>query len=238
MARYRWAAERARGKRVLDLACGSGYGSAILRAGGARWVVSADRAEEAFREAAQAGSRAGALRGTLADAARLPFRDASLDLYVSFETIEHVADDRAVVREARRVLAPGGVFVCSTPEREVISPGRTLADRPDNPYHEREYSRREFEALLRPEFDAIEWYGQTPCSEGHQRRLAALARLSPWAARALGRLRNIVRLPAERERRHAPYRLSRARGCPEVLIAVCGPVPAESPASGVPAIGR
>ena len=156
MARYRWAAERARGKRVLDLACGSGYGSAILRAGGARWVASADRAEEAFREAAQAGSRAGALRGTLADAARLPFRDASLDLYVSFETIEHVADDRAVVREARRVLAPGGVFVCSTPEREVISPGRTLADRPDNPYHEREYSRREFEALLRPEFDAIE----------------------------------------------------------------------------------
>ena len=224
VARYRWAAGQVGGKRVLDLASGAGYGSALLGAGGARWVVSADRAEEAFRESERPGSRAGALRGVLADASRLPFRDASFDLYVSFETIEHVGDDRGVVSEARRVLAPGGVFLCSTPEREVISPGRTLDDRPDNPYHVREYARAEFEALLRSGFDRLEWYGQTPASEGHQRRLGALAARSPLLARRLHQVRNILRLPGEREARHAPYPLRDAGGWPEVLNAVCGPV--------------
>ena len=224
VARYRWAADFAGGKRVLDLASGAGYGSALLGEGGARWVVSADLAEEAFHEAALPGSRAGALHGVLADASRLPFRDGSFDLYVSFETIEHVADDRAVVREARRILAPGGFFICSTPEREVISPGRTLEDRPDNPFHVREYSRPEFETLLRTRFERFDWYGQTPASDGHKRRLGALAGLSPIAARKLHQVRNILRLPGEGEARHAPYPLPGASGWPEVLIAVCGPV--------------
>lgn len=224
VARYRWAAEFAAGKRVLDLASGAGYGSALLRDRNARWVVSADRAEEAFREAALPGSGAGELRGVVADASRLPFQDGSFDLYVSFETIEHVEDDRAVVSEARRVLAPGGTFLCSTPEREVISPGRTLSDRPDNPYHVREYSRPEFEALLRSGFGRLEWYGQTPAGEGHQRRLGTLAALSPLLARRLHQVRNILRLPGEGEARHAPYPLAGAGGWPEVLIAVCGPV--------------
>ena len=224
VARYRWAAGFAGSKRVLDLASGAGYGSALLGAGGAHSVVSADLAEEAFHEASLSGSGAGGLRGVLADASRLPFRDASFDLYVSFETIEHVADDRAVVREARRVLAPGGMFVCSTPEREVISPGRTLEDRPDNPFHVREYSRSEFETLLRTGFGRFAWYGQTPASDGHRRRLGTLAAYSPGAARKLHQLRNILRLPGEGELRHAPYPLSNASGWPEVLIAVCGPV--------------
>ena len=224
VARYRWAAGYAGGKRVLDLASGAGYGSAILEAGEARWVVSADRAEEAFREAELAASGAEALRGVLADASRLPFRDGSFDLYVSFETIEHVADDRAVVREARRVLAPGGVFICSTPEREVISPGKLLTDRPDNPYHVREYAQAEFDALLRSGFDHQEWFGQTPASGGHKRRLETLAKRSPLVARRFHQVRNILRLPGESETRHAPYPLQDASGWPEVLIAVCGPV--------------
>ena len=224
VARYRWAAGYAAGKRVLDLASGAGYGSGILNARDARWVVSADLSPEAFQEAELPASGAGALRGVLADASRLPFRDRSFDLYVSFETIEHVGNDHAVVREARRILAPGGVFICSTPEREVISPGRTLEDRPDNPFHVREYSRSEFEALLRTGFDHLEWYGQTPASEGHKRRLEALAGMAPLAARKLHQVRNILRLPGEGEARHAPYPLRGASGWPEVLIAVCGPI--------------
>ena len=224
VARYRWAAGYAGGKRVLDLASGAGYGSGLLKGGDARWVVSADLSEEAFREAELPASGAGALRGALADASRLPFRDASFDLYASFETIEHVEDDRAVVREARRVLAPGGIFVCSTPEREVISPGRTIEDRPDNPFHVREYARAEFEALLRTGFDRFAWYGQTPASEGHKQRLSTLASVSPVLARKLHQVRNILRLPGEGEARHAPYPLADAGGWPEVLIAVCGPV--------------
>ena len=224
VARYRWAAGYAAGRRVLDLASGAGYGSGILKAGDAQWVVSADLSPEAFLEAELPASGAGALRGVLADASRLPFRDASFDLYVSFETIEHVGDDHAVVREARRILAPGGVFVCSTPEREVISPGKLLADRPDNPYHLREYARAEFDTLLRSGFDRLEWFGQTPASEGHKRRLETLASRSPLVARRFHQVRNILRLPGEGEARHAPYPLQDASGWPEVLIAVCGPV--------------
>ncbi len=227
LARYRWAAGMAEGRRVLDLACGSGYGSALLLAGGARSVVSADLSEEAFRDASrQAGRSPGtaALRGVRASAAELPFRDGSFDLYVSFETIEHVAADGDVIREARRVLAPGGVLLCSTPEREVISPGRTLQDRPDNPYHEREYALAEFDALLRPEFLEIEWYGQTVCSTSWKRVLEVLGRASPFLSRKAHQARNIAHLPVEGERRHAPYALAGARGWPEVLIARCGPV--------------
>ena len=223
VARYRWAAGLAGGRRVLDLASGAGYGSALLAAGGARFVVSGDISEEAFREARLPGSGAARdLRGALADAARLPFADASFDLYVSFETIEHVDADGAVVAEARRVLAPGGRFVVSTPEREVISPGRTLRDRPDNPHHVREYARNEFEALLRREFDEIAWFGQTPCPERHRRWTARVGARSPGAARALHRLRNVLLLPMNR-RRHDPYRLPGGAGSPEVLIAVCSP---------------
>lgn len=225
VARYRWAAGRAAGKRILDLASGTGYGSALLASGGAGAVVSADCSEEAFREAALPGSGAGRLRGVLADAARLPFRDRSFDLYASFETIEHVADDRAAVREARRVLAPGGVFLCSTPERRVVSPGKSLADRPDNPFHIREYALPEFAALLGAEFPEIAWFGQTPCPEPHLRRLRALSGVSPGAARLLGRLRNLLLLPTEGPDRHAPYPLAAgAPGLPEVLIGLCGPV--------------
>lgn len=224
MARYRWAAGMAAGKRVLDLASGTGYGSALLAGAGARPVVSADRSEEAFREAALPGSGARRLTGVLADAARLPFRDARFDLYVSFETIEHVDDDRAVVREARRVLAPGGLFLCSTPERRVVSPGKSLSDRPENPFHFREYALPEFASLLGAEFDEIAWFGQTPCPAPHLRRLEAVSRRSPAAARLLGRLRNLLLLPTEGPARHAPYPLAGAPGHPEVLIGLCGPV--------------
>ncbi len=221
LARYRWAAGFAAGRRVLDLASGAGYGSGLLRAGGARSVVSADLSREAFEEAATPGSGAGALRGSRADASRLPFRDGAFDLYVSFETIEHVSDDRAVVSEAWRVLAPGGMLLCSTPEREVISPGKRLTDTPDNPFHVREYARAEFETVLGARFGEIRWFGQTPCSAAWKRALAGLAHASPRAARRAHQVRNLLRLPTEGERRHAPYPLAGANGFPEVVIAVC-----------------
>ncbi len=221
LARYRFAAGFARGKRVLDLACGAGYGSGLLRQAGARLVVSADRATGAFDEARQPGSGAGELAGTVADASRLPFADRSFDLYVSFETIEHVKDDQAAVEEAHRVLAPGGILLCSTPEREVISPGKSLEDRPDNPHHVREYNRAEFAALLGTRFREIRWRGQTRWPLPLLRPTSQLGSLSPFAGRKLHQLLNVLRLPVEREARHAPYPLDGASGVPEVLLAIC-----------------
>ncbi len=223
LARYRFAASRANGKRVLDLACGAGYGSGLLRDAGARSVVSADRDLHAFAEARHPGSGAGTLVGIVADASRLPFADGSFDLYVSFETIEHVDADRSVVREAHRVLAPGGLLLCSTPEREVISPGKTLRDRPANPWHVREYNRKEFAALLGTCFRRIRWYGQTRWPLPLLAPARRLGALSPFAGRRLHQLLNILRLPGEREARHAPWPLSPpgVPGAPEVLLAAC-----------------
>jgi SAM-dependent methyltransferase len=134
LARYRFAAERARG-RVLDVACGTGYGTAILGA------VGADVSLAAVRRTRRAGAVALA-----ADARRLPFGRA-FDTVVSFETIEHVADPERFVAECARVLRPGGLFIVSTPNRELWSP---RSPRPCRRHHVREFNRREFLAVLGP----------------------------------------------------------------------------------------
>jgi SAM-dependent methyltransferase len=209
LARYRWAAAFAPGLRVLDAACGTGYGSRILLKAGARQVTSMDVSSEASGPAF-----------VRADATRLPARDGSFDLYVSFETLEHVQEDQALVREARRVLAPGGRFLCSTPNRDLLSPGLTLRDRPRNPYHVREYSIAEFETLLASVFAGVRLFGQTWFSERHRKLLARASRRSNLLSVRLHQLSNLAHLPWESERRHSPIPLAGA-GTPEVVIAVC-----------------
>jgi SAM-dependent methyltransferase len=209
LARYRWAAGFARGLRVLDAACGSGYGSRILHDEGAESVVSMDLSREAS-----------GIRFVRADASRLPVKDEAFDLYVSFETLEHVEDDRGLVREARRVLAPGGRFLCSTPNRDLLSPGLTLDGRPRNPYHVREYSMPEFAALLGQFFPRITLYGQTWFSERHRDVLARAGRASSLLSVRIHQISNLVRLPWEGETRHWPAPIP-GPGVPEVAIAIC-----------------
>jgi len=209
LARYRWAAAFASDRRVLDAACGTGYGSRILLAAGARQVVSMDLSREASGPTFARG-----------DAARLPARDGAFDLYVSFETLEHVEDDRSLLREAKRVLAPGGVFLCSTPNRDFLSPGLTLEDRPRNPYHVREYSIAEFEALLGTFFPKVKLFGQTWFSERHRRILNRAGRASNLLSVRLHQISNLARLPWESESRHWPVPLA-SPGAPEVAIAFC-----------------
>jgi SAM-dependent methyltransferase len=209
LARYRWAAGLARGLRVLDAAAGTGYGSRILSAAGSRLVFSMDLSCEAS-----------GTRFVRADASRLPARDGAFDLYVSFETLEHVEDDIGLVREARRVLAPGGKFLCSTPNRDLLSPGLTLRDRPRNPYHVREYSIGEFEALLEGVFPRVTLYGQTWFSERHRHLLTRVGGTSNLLSVRIHQLSNLVRLPWESETRHWPAPIPGA-GVPEVAIAVC-----------------
>ena len=209
LARYRWAAAFAPGLLVLDAACGTGYGSRILLEAGARQVTSMDVSCDA--------SGLGFVR---ADATRLPAQKGAFDLYVSFETLEHVEDDRALLSEAFRVLAPGGTFLCSTPNRDFLSPGLTLRDRPRNPYHVREYSIAEFESLLGRVFPKVKLFGQTWFSERHHRLLARVGRRSNLLSVRLHQLSNLAHLPWEREERHWPAPLA-AAGAPEVVIGVC-----------------
>ena len=221
VARYAWAGRWAGGARVLDAACGTAYGSRALSEAGARSVTSVDLSFEAF-EAARRVAGASPLALVGGDAQALPFQADSFDLYTSFETIEHVRGDERLVHEARRVLSAGGAFVCSTPNRELLSPGNTIADRPANPYHVREYGIAEFRTLLERAFDDVELFGQTWFSRAHKDRLARVGAWGNMAAVRLHQLRNVAGLPWESRARHEPAPLDdRRNDIPEVVIAVC-----------------
>jgi SAM-dependent methyltransferase len=134
--RYRWAGRESKDCRVLDLAAGTGYGTAILRALGAGAVISADISLDAMRYGRE-------LYSTLpicVDAHRLPFGSSSFDRVVSLETIEHLANPHVFLHEIQRVLRLGGSLVLSTPNARV--------SRNENPYHLREFEVDEISAEL------------------------------------------------------------------------------------------
>ena len=152
--RYRFAAQFAVGKRVLDAACGSGYGSKIL-AETAENVCGIDISSEAVAFANE-NYKAENISFQCASVAELPFQDQSFDLIVSFETLEHVDEQtqQAFLREIRRTLKPGGILVMSTPNREVYD------KRGDNEFHVHELSYTEFESFLREAFRTVCFYPQ------------------------------------------------------------------------------
>ena len=144
-----------RGLRVLDAACGEGYGSYLL-AGAASEVVGIDIAAEAIAHA-RARYAAPNLRYLEASCTALPLADACVDRIVSFETIEHLPAQAEMLAEFRRVLAPGGVLVISSPNKPVYSgtePGG------GNEFHVKELTKDELAELLAPAFPQQRWYGQ------------------------------------------------------------------------------
>lgn len=155
--RYAIARELAFGKEVLDIACGEGYGADLL-ASVARSVTGVDIAEEAVAFATAKYQRKN-LRFLCGSAAMIPLLDASVDLVVSFETIEHHDEHCAMLAEIRRVLRPDGVLVISSPDKHEYSdvPGYR------NPYHVRELFLSEFEGLLMAEFTHVRIFGQRVC---------------------------------------------------------------------------
>jgi O-antigen biosynthesis protein len=151
--RYLWAASLASGLDVLDAGCGTGYGSEILAAADARRVVGVDIAQEAIDYAAAESSHATS-EFSLGSLHSLPFEDASFDLAVCFEVIEHVEDQPLAIRELRRVLRPSGVLAISSPNRDVYPPG--------NPHHIHEFVPRELEQALREQFADVRLFRQSP----------------------------------------------------------------------------
>lgn len=215
LARYEWAAGFCAGARVLDAACGNGYGSRILSRV-ARSVTSLDIAWESVLDARPSLGR----RVLLGDSERLPFGDASFDVITSFETIEHVRDDRAYVREARRVLAAGGTFLCSTPNRGLVNPGNSMTDSPFNPFHVREYLPPELEQLLRESFSEVTMLGQTSFSHAYARGLRAVGAMWGMLAVRLHQARKLAGAWRERPSRHVPSPPVPGEEL-EVIVAVC-----------------
>jgi SAM-dependent methyltransferase len=154
--RYLLAREWCRGKDVLDVASGEGYGAALL-AQVARTMVGVEIAPDAVVHACDAYAAAN-LRFIVGDARRLPNPDATFDVVVSFETIEHFAEHAAFLAEIRRVLRPGGLLIVSTPDRDNYSPAET----PPNPYHVHEMTGTEFQSLLQMHFAEVRVLSQRP----------------------------------------------------------------------------
>jgi SAM-dependent methyltransferase len=152
LKRYDFVREYCDGADVLDAGCGVGYGTAYL-AEVAASVVGVDVSAEAIAYAARryAGPRVSFRQ---MDVTALELTNASFDVVCSFETLEHVNDAGAAVREAARVLRPGGVYAVSTPHV-----ARTCAS-PANPFHATEYSPDDFAALLRGSFEQVDLFGQ------------------------------------------------------------------------------
>lgn len=144
MQRYRMAAVLAGGKDVLDAACGEGYGSSIL-SGQARSVTGIDISAQAVSYAEEHYAREN-LHYICASVTELPLADDSVDMVVSFETLEHIdaAMQRQFLAEIRRVLRSGGFLLMSSPDKKVYSDLRNF----QNPYHVHELYTDEFDALL------------------------------------------------------------------------------------------
>lgn len=154
--RYFLARAYCRDKDVLDVASGEGYGSAYL-AQVARSVVGVEIDPGAVAHAAESYKSAN-IRFLVGDAKSLPLENASVDVVVSFETLEHFFGQAAFIREVRRVLRPDGLFIISTPDRDNYSPHFV----PPNIDHVKELNRVEFGRMLSGTFPWVVQMLQRP----------------------------------------------------------------------------
>jgi 2-polyprenyl-3-methyl-5-hydroxy-6-metoxy-1,4-benzoquinol methylase len=174
LAVYEWIGARVIGKRVLDMACGEGYGSAVL-ARGAQSVLGVDANPEAFAHARRryASQNLRFERGMVENHGE----PSAYDAVVFLQTIEHVQEPVAALRHLRSLLADGGVVYVSTPNLLTLAPPG--AAKSDNPWHLVEYRSHEFDALCRTVFGHVELLGLV-----HARRLRVheLALACGWDA--------------------------------------------------------
>ena len=155
--RYHAVLNLVKGKKVLDAACGAGYGSALMSAVAAE-VTGIDISAEAVAYAKKHYAAAENLDCIEASVAELPFPDKSFDVIVSFETIEHVDEEiqNRFIKEIKRCLKEDGVLVMSSPDK------RTYSDIPhfNNEFHVKEFYFDEFDEFLKKEFKYINYYTQ------------------------------------------------------------------------------
>jgi SAM-dependent methyltransferase len=176
-ARYRFAAEYVRNNVVVDCACGNGVGSKVFLGRNPVRLYGFDTDSSAIEIASQR-CRDNRASFECTSGTSLPLEPASCDLVISLETIEHIQNDAAFITEIARVVRPGGLFLCSTPNRLVTNPGALSSNSPWNPFHVREYAPSELRNLLRTHFDIVSEFGQNPVS-----RLRIL--VESWIGRTL-----------------------------------------------------
>jgi SAM-dependent methyltransferase len=159
VARYRFAASLLQGSSILDIACGTGYGSAMLARDRKRMVTGMDVSAEAIADAAATWTGPN-LVFRRADALAIDLPDCSIDSVVSFETIEHVRDPARFLEEMARILRPRGRLILSTPDRRFYSPG-AAPGHSHNPYHPSEMTAAELLAVVGTRFRIASVHGQS-----------------------------------------------------------------------------
>jgi 2-polyprenyl-3-methyl-5-hydroxy-6-metoxy-1,4-benzoquinol methylase len=167
---YEWIASRVRGLRVIDMACGEGYGSDVL-AGTAAEVIGVDANPEAHEHARLRYRRANLrfARGLVETFA------APADAVVFLQTIEHLQDPRGALERFRSLVGSSGSVFISTPNVLTLAPAGAL--RSDNPWHVREYRADEFARLCRDTFSAVRLFG---LFHARKLRLHELALRAGW----------------------------------------------------------
>ena len=149
---YRWIAERCKGLDVVDLACGEGYGAAVLAERAAR-VTGVDANPEAHEHARLKYTRPGIrFVRDLIETWSEP-----CDAVVFLQTIEHVQNPTEILDHVRSMLRPGGVAYVSTPNVLTLAPEG--AEKSGNPWHVKEYRAEEFRALCEQSFERVDMLG-------------------------------------------------------------------------------
>jgi SAM-dependent methyltransferase len=150
---YEWIAARLAGKRVVDMACGEGYGSNLLAERGAAAVVGVDANPEAHEHARLRYPRPNLrFERDLVESFAEP-----ADAVVFLQTIEHVQDPGAILEHFKSMLSPGGLVFVSTPNLLTLAPEG--AEKSDNPWHVKEYREAEFRELCEAHFQRVEMLG-------------------------------------------------------------------------------
>jgi ubiquinone/menaquinone biosynthesis C-methylase UbiE len=147
LERYRFATKYVLNKTVLDMACGTGYGSNIMAKAGAKFVKGIDISSELI-DYGRTHYQRNNLSFEVGDACTF-IGDSLYDVIVSFETIEHVEDYHLMLINLHRLLKKNGLLIISTPNRLVTSPrSKSLTDKPKNKFHRVEFSVQELLEVL------------------------------------------------------------------------------------------
>jgi len=154
ISKYGFAADHVMNKHVVDVGCDIGWGTDYLIARGGSMVVGGDVSKQALKHGALHYRRVPFL---CFDAQHIPLISTSFDVVVSIEVIEHLQRPEDFLQECRRILRDGGLLVCSTPNKEVVSPG---FEKPFYPFHVKEFTIAEFYGLLRTYFKEVHLFGQ------------------------------------------------------------------------------
>jgi 2-polyprenyl-3-methyl-5-hydroxy-6-metoxy-1,4-benzoquinol methylase len=150
-SRYMFASQFVKGKKILDVACGVGYGSSLLIDKEAFSVTGIDISEKAINYARKNFKRKN-VKFVTGNAEKLPFGNEVFDVVVSFETIEHLRQPNMFLKEAKRVLKNDGLFIISTPNK-----GKYCSV---NSFHVKEFKVSEFRKLVSKYFNDIRVFFQ------------------------------------------------------------------------------